>query len=561
MVLFLFGCATLVQLFRIQVLYHDVYAEKAQGQQSFERTIPASRGGIFWTDLYSSGALFPVAIDKASFEVFIVPKDIHEKENAARVLADTLDLPYEAVKQKADLKNDPYEPIQKKVTEEKKLEIESHNLEGIGFKQEAQRFYPEESLVSHITGFVGFDGDRLVGRYGLEEYFENELVGKNGILATERDVHDRPIGVGERRVENAQNGMNVVLTLDKTLQFVVCKKLDEYILKYHAEAGTVIILEPFSGAVRAMCNAPRFNPNAYSEARDAHIFVNSAISKQYEPGSIFKSITMAAGLDAGAVTPYVTYVDKGVEKIGGYTIRNAARKVYGESSMIEVLDYSINTGAIFVMRKTGKDVFARYLKEFGFGELSGITLSGEAMGDIALLDQSSEVYFATASFGQGIAVTPLQMVIAYAAIANGGELVQPYVVKEMQYYDGSSKIFDRKVVRRVISQGAASTLTAMLTSVVQNGHAKKAGVKGYLIAGKTGTAQVPNTAKAGYSDDTIHSFIGFGPADDPAFVILVKLDKPRASGIRFAEETAAPLFREIASFLLNYLEIPPRVPS
>lgn len=552
----------MVQLFRIQVLYHDAYAEKAQDQQSFGRTLEASRGGIFWTDVYSSNKLFPLAIDKASFEVFIVPKAMHDKDTVARLLADTLHVPYEEVRQKADIENDPYEPIQKKVPEEKKLEIESYNLDGIGFKKEVQRFYPEESLASHITGFVGFDGDRLVGRYGMEEYFENEFVGKNGVLETERDVHDRPIGVGERRVENAQNGMNVVVTLDKTLQFIVCKKLDEYVLKYHAEGGSVIVLEPFSGAVLAMCNAPRFNPNAYNEEKDANIFVNSAISKQYEPGSIFKSITMAAGLDAGAVTPYTTYEDKGFEKIGGYTIRNAARKVYGQSSMVEVLDYSINTGAIFVMRKTGQDVFARYLKEFGFGELSGITLSGEAPGDItALSESSSEVYFATASFGQGIAVTPLQIVAAYAAIANGGELVQPYAVKEIQHYDGSKEIFGRKVVRRVISKGASSTLTAMLTSVVHNGHAKKAGVKGYAIAGKTGTAQVPKTTQAGYSDDTIHSFVGFGPADDPAFVILVKIDKPKSPGIRFAEETAAPLFREIASFLLNYLEIPPHVPS
>ena len=555
MVLFLFGAATIVQLFRIQVLLHDTYAKRSEDQINFESTVSAKRGGIFWSDRYSSDTLVPVAIDKVYWEVFVVPKNIEDHETVARVLSEELGVPLEEVQKKVNIIGDPYEPIKNKITEEAKLKLEAFNLKGVGFKEFAMRYYSENNLLSHITGFVGFKGDSLVGRYGLEEYFEEEFAGQAGSIETEIDARDRPIGVGNRTLKDAKDGINIVLTIDKTLQFVACGKLKKYVDDFNAQNGSVIIMDPHSGAILAMCNYPDFNPNIYNEVEDISIFINSGISHQYEPGSIFKPITVAAGINFGVIKPYSTYIDEGVVNIAGYSIRNSDQKTYGKSTMVDVLDLSINTGAIYVMQKTGKDAFVRYVKDFGFGELTGITLAGEAQGDIASLDKPGEIYATTASFGQGIAVTAIQVVTAFSAIANGGELLKPQIVKNIIYDNGIEKEMNKIVVRRVISRESADIISAMMTSVIQNGHSKLAGVDGYLIAGKTGTAQVPQ--KGGYSDETIHSFVGFGPTDDPVFVMLVKLDNPKGNNIRFSAQTTAPLFGEIAQFIFNYFEIPP----
>ena len=396
--------------------------------------------------------------------------------------------------------------------------------------------------------------DRPTGFYGIEGYFDTLLAGTPGFFQTERDVAGRWIALSDKMVREAQDGADIVLTMDRTLQYMACKALNDGAKRYDAKGGTLIIMDPFTGQIMAMCSNPDFNPNFYSKVDSGSVYNNTATFQAYEPGSIFKPIIMAAGIDLDDVQPDSTFVDTGSEKIDVYTIKNANDKVYGKQSMTGVLENSINTGMIHVARQMGVDAFRDYVQRFGFGEVTGIELDTESAGNISSLDKKSEIYMATASFGQGITVTPLQMVQAYAAIINGGNLMRPYIVDEVRYPDGRVEKRQPTTVRRVISARTSVLLSGMLTSVVKNGQAKKAQVPGYYVGGKTGTAQIGGSGGAYLENATNHSFVGFAPADEPRFVMLVKFDRPSAAV--YADATTAPVFSELASFLLNYYDIP-----
>ncbi len=484
-------------------------------------------------------------------------------------------------------KNDPYEPMENKVDEETLIKLlalltgeESNQLElkegkiykiaendvkevvkfkGISYTMVTHRYYPEGDVGSHVLGFVGMSDNEFVGKYGLEGFFNEELSGQLGLVKAERGADRNIVIVNDREYIKPINGSDLVLTINRSVQFVVCQKLNESAQKHGADSGNVIIMEPNSGAIIAMCSWPNFDPNNYEEVEDIKIFNNPVIFEQYEPGSIFKAITMAAALDQGSITPETTYNDKGQVKIQDWTIKNSDYDTFGghgEASMNTVLELSLNTGAIFAMQQTGIENFAAYVKNFGFGEKTGIELEAESFGNInnLLKNKIQEIYAATASYGQGISVTPLQMITAYAAIANNGILMKPYIVQEIIHNDGSKDITRPIQIRRVISEKAATLLLGMLVNVVESGHAKNAGVKGYWIGGKTGTAEVASTVARGYSGRTIHTFIGIAPIDEPKFVMLVKLNDPK--DVQFAVSSAAPLFSEIAEFLLQYYQVP-----
>jgi len=345
------------------------------------------------------------------------------------------------------------------------------------------------------------------------------------------------------------------LTIDRNIQFTAEENLKEVVEKWKAEDGTVIIMEPKTGKILALANWPNFDPNNYSEVKNIDIFLNSATQKLFEPGSVFKPITMAAGLDTDKIGPQTTYVDEGIVKIGGYTITNANNRSYGLSSMTKVLEKSINTGAVFVQRLIGPDVFREYVNKFGFSQVTGIDLESEIAGNISNLKEGSpEINFATASFGQGIAVTPIELITALGAIANEGKLMKPYIVEKIIHPDGTETTISPEIRRQVISPQTASKLTSMLVSTVRQGY-DKIKIKGYFIAGKTGTAQIPNPDRKGYSDESTHTFVGWAPAFNPKFIILLKIDKPK--GIRFASDSLAPTFAKLTQYLLNYYEIPP----
>ncbi|MEK7579938.1 MAG: penicillin-binding protein 2 [Patescibacteria group bacterium] len=406
------------------------------------------------------------------------------------------------------------------------------------------RFYPEGKLASSVVGFLGFQGKQRLGQYGLEEYYEPWLSGQVGF----KNFLSR-VGLAETSIA----GSSLVLTIDKNIQFFIETKLEELVKKWGASGGNIIIQDPQTGAVLAMDNWPDFDPNQYSKY-PLENFINSSVQNPFEPGSSFKSITMAAALDSGAVKPETGYLDSGEIKVGSSTIRNYDLKSNGWQTMGQVLEKSINTGAVFAMRQTGQDNFLEYIERFRFGEKTDIDLAGEAKGDIKNLYSGREINFITASFGQGISMTPLQLANSYSAIANGGKLMRPYVVEKIIKANGESVEIRPEVISEPITPETAKTLSSMLVSVIENGSIRKARVPGYKIAGKTGTAQEAKP-EGGYSDFFIHNLVGFAPAENPRFTILVKLDRPQ--GIETAAVSLADSFGDISRFLINYYGIPP----
>lgn len=547
------------RLFSLQILKHSFYKAQATDQHQIFQTITPSRGEIFMKDRYSEddsrSSFFPVAINKDLWLVYAVPKDIEEKEETVRELSPLLELDEETLRQRINKPDDPYEPLKNKVDEETAQKIKELNLRGIHLKTEGWQYFPASELACHLIGFVGFEEDKRVGRYGIEEYYEKELAGEPGFIEAKKDSLGNLISVGDKVLKEAEDGADLILTIDPNIQFFVEEKLEETIEYLQASGGTIIVMEVKTGAIKAMANWPTFDPNKYNEVKDINLFLNPAIHDLFEPGSIFKPITMAGALDKGVITPRTTYEDKGRVEISGYIIKNALDQAEGVQTMVEVLEKSLNTGAVFVQQELGKDDFKKYLEKFGLADKTGIDLKGETKGNISNLKTKRDLEYATAAFGQGIAITPIHLINALSTIGNDGILLRPYVVEKIIFANGEEKITEPEQIRRVISSDTASRLTAMLVSVVKNGYGKKAGVDEYSIAGKTGTAQIPDFETGGYSEEVIHSFGGFFPAFDARFAMLIKVDKPKT--IRFAADSVAPVFSQIAEYILNYYEIPP----
>jgi len=429
---------------------------------------------------------------------------------------------------------------------------------GFSYSLAPFRFYPENNVGANIIGFANYENEEQHGRYGLEGFFDNELFGKYGSVTAERGAGGIVI-VNNRQYNKKEDGSSLVLTIDRSAQFTACRLLDEAVKKHSASGGSVIVVDPKTGAILVMCSAPDFDPNNFQDVPDIKVFNNPAVFAQYEPGSVFKAITMAAALDKDKVTPETTYQDAGQVMIKGWPkpIKNSDFSSFGghgTTNMVKVLELSLNTGAIFAMQQVGYRDFADYVKRFGFGEKTGIELEGEGPGNVKSITGlfTKDISAATAAFGQGITVTPLQMIMSYAAIANGGNLMKPYIVKDVISPEGTRFTTMPSVTRRVISERTAAILSGMLVNVVENGHSKGMKTPGYYIAGKTGTAQVASENGGGYSGRLNHTFVGFAPANNASFVILTKLDNPAAM---YAESTAVPLAHDISKFLLNHWQI------
>jgi len=563
-IIFLVGSGVLTRLFSLQILQYDYYSVLAQDQQGLDKILFPQRGEIFIQDLSDSRRnnqenYYPLAINKEFYQVYIIPKDIidNQKEDLAVRLAELLEIEKEIILQRMNKADDPYEPIKHKVSQAIAQEIENWQINGLAIAPETWRYYPNNQLACHLVGFVGMKDEERIGQYGLEGYYENELKGQIGFLSGQKDTSGYRIPSLKQELRPAQDGPKLILTIDQNIQFKAEKELRQLVERWQAESGIIIIMEPASGAIRAMANWPTFDPNQYSQVDDIDIFLNPVTQKVYEPGSVFKPITMAAGLDSNQVLPETIYQDKGQLRIKGSTINNVDGRVYGEQTMTQVLEKSINTGAVFVQQKIGEDIFQDYIQRFNFNQPTGIDLTSEVAGDISNLFTGREINLANISFGQGITMTPMGLITALGAIANQGKLMRPFIVEKLIYPDGHEILKEPQVIKEVISPQTAEKLTKMLVSVVDKGYGRPAWVAGYNIAGKTGTAQIPDLEKGGYSEDeTIHTFVGFAPAFEPKFIILVKLDKP--FGIRFAADSVSPVFKKLAEYLFNYLEIPPQ---
>ena len=570
--------AVAIRLGQLQIVQGSFYSMLASGQHDLYEKLLPERGQILVRER-GSDSLYPVAankdlwiiysdnrkgpIDAASESKILAPllvtpvdtKDKKPEEISALAKQNLAEKEKDIVK-RLSLIDDPYEPLARNIEQGVTDTIRTLGFGNIGFVPEKARYYPEKDFGGQLLGFVGYDGNTKTGRYGLEGYWEKELAGHQGFLDTSRDTKGNLVSGGS--VSAKEDGSDIVLTVDRTLQAYVCNKLKEAVARHGASGGSVVMMDPSTGAIMAMCGAPDFDPNIYGKNSDASAFNNPGIWNAYEPGSVMKTVTMAAALDVGAVSPGTTYTDTGEEKYGTQIIKNSDHLAHGLQTMVDVLDKSLNTGAIFAMRATGIEKFKSYLNAFGFGTRTGIELDTEAPGNMMSLKNKGEVDAASASFGQGITATPLQVAVAYGAIANGGNLMKPYIVDAIIHPDGTTVKTQPRTVRQVISERASSLLTGMLVSVVKNGHGKRAAVPGYLVAGKTGTAQIPKNDGTGYEEDTfatIGTFSGFAPVSKPRFVMTVRLDRPK--DVQFAESSAAPLFGEIASFALKYLEAAP----
>lgn len=560
LVIILVGFTLIFRLFSLQITNHTFYKELAFNQHQTHQILFPERGEIFIKDRFydqdsSSSELFPLALNKEWAMVYAIPKKIEDVQETTELLAPLLEIDKQKLEQILSKKNDPYEPLKHRVPNEIAEQIESLDIQGIELTSEIWRYYPADDLASHVLGFVGFSGDQKQGQYGIEGSYEKELSGETGFVEGEKDNQGRLIAVAKRYLRPAQDGGDLILTLDPNIQFFIEKRLKQVVERYHAEGGTIIVLNPKTGAIKGLANQPSFNPNKYSEVEDINVFLNPATHNVFEPGSIFKPFTIATALDKKILTPQTTYEDKGYVTIGEHVIHNSDPKPQGAQTVTQILQKSLNTGTVFVQQLIPKKTFKKYLEKFGFSRKTGIDLKGEAVGNISNLNSNRDIEFATASFGQGIAVTPMELVTAMGAIANQGRMVTPYLVEKIIYDNGKEKIIQPKIKEQVISSETAEQLVKMMVTVVDDGSGSNAKLPGYFIAAKTGTAQVPHSDRPGYSEKTIHSFGGFFPAFDPQFLVLVKLNNPQ--GVRFAAVSVASTFKEIAEYLLNYYEIPP----
>lgn len=544
------------QLFRVQVLAHGFYAALAEGQHDFYRQLFPERGRIYARDGGASDQTFLLAANRKLNLLYAVPYQIKDPVAVAKALSPILSVDEAELLPKLSNREEHYHVLAHKLDDDVRAKIEALGFDGLRFSQEDVRFYPEGASGAQMLGFVGESADGKGGRYGIEGWYDRELTGDQGFLQSQKDSIGRMIAVDGSTDKPAKDGSDIVLTVDRTVEYVACRKLEEAVKAHQAERGSVVILDPKTGRIIALCNAPTFDPNDYGKIDGVDVYNDTAIFNAYEPGSVFKTITMAAALDTGKITPDTTFEDTGEVKIGPFTIRNADLKAHGVVTMTYVLAQSLNTGIDFVVDKIGPATFLKYARAFGFGQKTGITLQSESAGDISQLERKGDIWAATGAFGQGVTATVLQLAAAYGSIADGGMLMRPYVVDEIRRSDGQVIVSKPEPVRQVMTARTASLLTGMLVAVVETGEGHRAQVPGYWIGGKTGTAQIPNAEGGGYEvGPTIGTFAGFGPVDDPKFVMVVRIDRPK--DVQYAESSAAPLFGDIAKFLMDYYRIPP----
>ena len=544
-----FACATLLLSLRVgywQTLGRGELLEGATDQVRSDLVLAAQRGVV----RDKSGALLATTVPLRS--LYALPKRVPDHAHAAVKLAPLLGTTSDAVRAALD-SGAEWLYLRRRLPEETSRAIESLAIPGLGFETEPKRLYPNDVVGAHVLGFVNDDG---LGQYGVEGAYDQVLRGASGRLVVERDPKDRELAMGLRIARAPVNGSDLALTIDLVVQTIAERELRAAIEREKASSGSVVIIDPRDGAVLALASWPTYDPAAVAKA-DPQALMDRATSWTYEPGSTMKAITIAAAIDQKVVTPNTTYEDKGYAVIGGRRLNNALGKVYGTTTVTQVLERSANAGAVFVASLLGAEQMRAYLSAFGFGAASGVDLSGEAAGEVRQLAEWYPVDLGTIAFGQGIAVTPLQLAAAYAAIANGGTLYRPYVVASRRDADGEHRTAP-VAVRRPITPDTAATLRAMLTSTVDNGIASGAAIPRYSVAGKTGTAQIPSDDGRYFDDAYVSSFAGFAPASDPRFVVVIVLERPQSKLL--GTVTAMSAFRNIAVDALRYTRVQPDRP-
>lgn len=493
----------------------------------------------------------PLAVNTTNYLLYFEPKKITDKYLFVKKIEDVLKIGEATLEAKIDLSKDWV--AVKVVDKDIKTKLQATGLAGIGFENRSQRYYPEASLSAHILGIVGKkDNGDDIGYFGVEGFYDKDLAGLPGLLKSDRDLLDKPILIGTQEKIDPEDGRDLYLTIDKAAQEIVKKKLLQGMESYKAKEGCIIVADPYSMEIIALSCLPDFDLEKYYEFTESY-FKNPAISNLYEPGSIFKPLIMAAAIEEKSIKPDEIYDEQGPVKIGEYTIRTWNNKYEGKISMTKILEKSSNVGMVYVGEKLGNKKIYDYVNKFGLGDLTNIDLQGEVTAGLKSPNNWYPIDYATVTFGQGIVVTPLQMITAFSSLINDGKLMKPYIVAKANSKN-QEKVAQPKVIRQTISAKTSVIMKKMLVETIEHGEVNWAKPKGYKIGGKTGTAQIAIQGKYDPSK-TIASFIGFAPADKPKFIALVVLKEPQSS--IWGSETAAPLFFDIAKELLVYYNIPP----
>ena len=542
----LFACASLVLAGRLaywQTLGRAELLARATDQVRSDLVVGAHRGVI----RDRNGAILATTVELRS--LYALPSRIPDKARVAQQLGVLLGRDSTPIRTALE-SGAEWLYVQRWLPEETANAIAALNVPGLGFQNEPKRLYPNDAIGAAVLGFVNDDG---VGVTGVEGYYDELLRGTPGRLTVERDPANRDLAVGLREAVAPKNGADLVLTIDLVAQTAAERELGAAMKKERATSGSVLVVDPSDGSIRALASAPTYDPSAVRLA-DPEALRDRAIAWPYEPGSTMKAVTIATGIDQGIVRPTDWYNDVGYTIVGGRKLSNALGKAYGPTTVSQILERSLNAGAAWVGQKIGAQRLIDSFHAFGFGRPTGVDLAGEVSGSVRPIAQWYPVDVGTASFGQGVSVSALQLAMAYAALANGGTLYRPYVMASRRDADGEHRTAPL-VVDRPVTADTAATLRSMLLSTVDTGIAHNAAIAGFSVAGKTGTAQIASPDGSYVDDQYVSSFAGFFPADDPKYVVLVVLEKPESRLL--GTLTATDAFKGVAQDILRYARIQP----
>lgn len=556
-IIILTALVMVARLYFVQIVYGGSFAEDAQRQNINENTISYNRGDIYFES--KSGEMIPAAISRSGFTIAINPQIIKDPEEIYKNLSSVIALDKADFLAKASQKTRVYDEIVQHLNTETADKIKALNIYGVTISTDKWRFYPGGKLASNVIGFVGYSGNELAGRYGLERYYEDTL---------KRDPTKAYNNFFAQFFSNVQGSLsdapqeegNIVTSIEPSVQLFLEDELKATREKWGSDQAGGIIIDPTSGEIVAMAWNPTFDLNNFKEG-DTSVFGNPLVEGRYEMGSIIKSLTMSIGLDTGTVTASSTYYDSGCTVLNSKKICNYDGVARGTIPMQQVLNQSLNLGAAHVALAVGNAKFAEYMKNFSVGTETGIDLPNEGIGLINNLDSKREIEIATAAYGQGVAFTPIATVRALSALANGGILITPHLVTKIEYENGLTKKLSFAPGKQVIKKETSEEITRMLVNVVdvalRGGNAK---IPGYSVAAKTGTAQMTNEGTVGYVDGKyLHSFFGYFPAYNPKFLVFLFHTYPK--NVKYASETLTDPFLEITKFLINYYQIPPDRPE
>ncbi|HPS21361.1 MAG TPA: penicillin-binding protein 2 [Candidatus Paceibacterota bacterium] len=550
-----FALILIGKLFLVQIVHKNSYSEKADRQYATPSSNIFERGTIYFTQ--KDGQLVSAAAQTMGFKVAIDTSKIGEPEELYNQLSENITLDHDTFIAQAKKVNDPYEEIINHLTKEQADAISAKNLAGVSIFKEKWRFYPGNNLASHTLGFVGFKGDELAGRYGLEREYNN-------VLSRDKDnpyvnfFAEVFSNINKTFFKGEEKSGNIVTTIEPTVQGFLEKTLSSVRSKYQVDSIGGIIMNPQDGSIYAMAASPDFNPNDFSDIKNTSVFTNPFVENVFEFGSVVKPLVMAAGIDAGVVNANTKYYDYGFVTVEKKQIYNFDKKGRGaNTSMQDVLNQSLNTGMVYVYQHLGKQNMRDYMLAYGIKDKTGIDLPNETSGLVSNLNSPREIEYANASFGQGIALTPIEITRALASLGNGGNLVVPHIVKKIKYNDGTEKEFTYQTTPTKITKQTSEEISRMLVTVMdkslKSGTAK---MEHHSIAVKTGTAQVAKENGGGYYEDRhTHSFFGYFPAYNPKFIVFLYAVNPK--GVPYASQTWADPFLDISKFLLNYYEVPP----